>query len=130
MTTDSKSYKEHLYHLEKLHSETDARPYCPILRLRLARLYDLLEYSDLATGEAYNALLLVDEISDSYGEWHDDAVSEVRRTLQEQGGLSVDREVSGSDENEEEGEEELVQLAEGKISLLAYVTLITGSDIC
>jgi hypothetical protein len=90
------------------------------LRLRLARQYDVLEYPDLATAEAYNALLLVDEITDEYGEWHDRAVSQTLTTLEARGHL-VRLDQSEEDDDEDPETELLVELAEGDISLLAYV---------
>lgn len=49
-------------------------PYSITVRLQLARLYEGLGYADLATGEAYMAILLLDELSDESGEYHERVV--------------------------------------------------------
>jgi hypothetical protein len=49
-------------------------PYSILLRLDIARHYGTLGYPDLAAGEAYMALLLIDEICEESGEYHEEAV--------------------------------------------------------
>jgi len=49
-------------------------PYSISTRLALANHYIDLGYPDLAVGEAYLALLLIDEYEDEIGEWHDNVV--------------------------------------------------------
>ena len=96
------------------HSSSVTRPHftssLTVLRLRLALQYDLLDYPDLVVGEAYNALLLVDEVTDDCGEWHDEAVSALHETLCQKIGIEV-------------AEEELEGWASGWISRLAYDSL-------
>jgi hypothetical protein len=55
-------------------SPVEESPYSVDRRLHLARQYASLGYPDLAAGEAYMALLLIDEIRDEYGEYHEQAV--------------------------------------------------------
>jgi hypothetical protein len=43
-------------------------------RLGLAAAYEYLGYPDLAAGEAYKALLLIDEALDEDAEFHDEAI--------------------------------------------------------
>jgi len=49
-------------------------PYSISTRLALSNHYVELGYPDLAAGEAYLALLLIDECEDESGEWHHDAL--------------------------------------------------------
>jgi hypothetical protein len=49
-------------------------PYSILRRLDIARKYATLGYPDLAAGEAYMALLLIDEIREDGGEYHEEAV--------------------------------------------------------
>jgi len=56
-------------HLNKI----DQKPYNPEARLALSRCYQDAGFPDLAASEAYMALLLVDEIQDEYGEYHEQA---------------------------------------------------------
>ncbi|QDS71904.1 hypothetical protein FKW77_000312 [Venturia effusa] len=49
------------------------KPYSIEARLALARQYALLGYPDLSAGEAYMALLLIDEVRDECGEYHQEA---------------------------------------------------------
>ena len=78
--------------VEELHSIIQERPHCPLLRLQLASQYDFLDYPDLASAEAYNALLIGDEVSDEDGEWHDDAVENLHETLKREAGLDLEDE--------------------------------------
>jgi hypothetical protein len=70
------------------HSEVEAfrinsdrisrEPYHAGARVLLSKSYAALGYPDLAAGEAYMAILLVDEIRDSSGEYHEEAVIAAR----------------------------------------------------
>jgi hypothetical protein len=53
-------------------------PYHAGARILLSKRYSALGYPDLAAGEAYMAILLVDEIWDSNGEYHEEAIIAVR----------------------------------------------------
>ncbi|KAF2022131.1 hypothetical protein BU24DRAFT_363183 [Aaosphaeria arxii CBS 175.79] len=50
------------------------RPYSVVLRIQLAGAYKAAGYPDLAAGEAYKALLLIDEVVQD-GEFHEEAIS-------------------------------------------------------
>lgn len=65
--------------IEKAMSGTRHRPYNIEARLRMADAYQEQGYPDLALGEAYLGLLLIDEVRDESGEWHDDALEDMRR---------------------------------------------------
>jgi len=58
-------------------------PYSIIRRLELSREYAALGYPDLAAGEAYMALLLIDEVCEDGGEYHEEAFE---AAVQEHGG--------------------------------------------
>ncbi|KAI8937772.1 hypothetical protein NX059_005471 [Plenodomus lindquistii] len=55
-----------------LQQKTSTEPYSILHRLNLARSYRDLGYPDLAVGDAYKALLLVDEVVEE-GEYHEEA---------------------------------------------------------
>ncbi|KAJ4358898.1 hypothetical protein N0V95_002678 [Ascochyta clinopodiicola] len=59
--------------LVALQQQTPTQPYSIAHRLRLAKAYRSLGYPDLAVGDAYKALLLVDEVAEE-GEYHDEAL--------------------------------------------------------
>lgn len=56
-----------------LQQQTSDQPYSIVHRLNLAKAYRDLGYPDLAIGDAYKALLLVDEVAEE-GEYHDEAL--------------------------------------------------------
>ncbi|OCL04336.1 hypothetical protein AOQ84DRAFT_120174 [Glonium stellatum] len=56
-------------------------PYCIDLRIKLARSYQLLGYPDLAAGESYKALLLIDEVVDEAGEYHESALEAAKKLI-------------------------------------------------
>jgi hypothetical protein len=55
-----------------LREATSHRPYSITHRLNIAQAYKELGYPDLAAGDAYKALLLIDEVLEE-GEFHDEA---------------------------------------------------------
>ena len=67
-----------LRELEALRNLLPNNPYCIDLRIKLARSYQLLGYPDLAAGESYKALLLIDEVVDEAGEYHENALEAAR----------------------------------------------------
>lgn len=75
------SLSEHLSRLERLHGSLPAVPYSIPLRLQLARAYQALGYPDLAAGDAYRALLLIDEAVQD-GEYHDQAIEAARDDIE------------------------------------------------
>jgi hypothetical protein len=103
-------------------------PYRLMPRLELARLYEKLEYHDLAVGESYRAILLIDEILDETGEYHASAL-EAAMVEHRQNGLSTistqqsDADASGSGEIEEilEVEDTCSWVRKGHL-LTAYVS--------
>ncbi|KAF2651792.1 hypothetical protein K491DRAFT_82697 [Lophiostoma macrostomum CBS 122681] len=66
--------QERLAQLRELQQGLTSRPYSAILRLQLAKAYRELGYPDLAAGDAYKALLLLDELTEG-AEYHDEALS-------------------------------------------------------
>lgn len=60
-----------------LQSAISDHPYSIPARISLAQHYKELGYPDLAAGEAYVALLLIDELDDESGEWHGNVVEAV-----------------------------------------------------
>lgn len=73
--------------LIKLQKCTPDRPYSILHRIALAEAYNNLGYPDLAAGDAYKALLLVDEVTDE-GEYHDEALEAANGDYQNQTGSS------------------------------------------
>jgi hypothetical protein len=59
--------------LLELRQRTAEQPYSIVHRLKLAKAYQVLGYPDLAAGDAYKALILVDEVREE-GEYHEAAV--------------------------------------------------------
>jgi hypothetical protein len=69
------------------------RPYSLVVRLEISERYARLGYPDLAAGEAYMALLLIDEVRDESGEYHEEALQEMLRDAGEKwSGVVVDSE--------------------------------------
>ncbi|ENI09961.1 hypothetical protein COCC4DRAFT_158520 [Bipolaris maydis ATCC 48331] len=66
--------------LVALQHATPEQPYSIAHRLNLARAYKDLGYPDLAAGDAYRALILVDELVEE-GEYHDEALEAARTDL-------------------------------------------------
>lgn len=64
-----------------VHELLQDEPYSLILRLRLAQCYYALGYPDLAAGEAYKLLLLVDEVADQSGEYHGGALDAIKEYI-------------------------------------------------
>jgi hypothetical protein len=68
--------------LAKLQAGTLDKPYSITHRLALANAYRSLGYPDLASGDAYKALLLVDECSEQ-GEFHEEALEAATKDYHE-----------------------------------------------
>lgn len=60
--------------LVALQEATPERPYSISHRLELAKAYRKLGYPDLAAGDAYKTLLLIDEVVEEGLEYHEDAL--------------------------------------------------------
>ncbi|KAL8834206.1 MAG: hypothetical protein Q9170_003863 [Blastenia crenularia] len=56
-------------------------PYSCIVYLKRAECHEQLRYPDLAAGDVYRALLLIDEISDESGEYHEQALAAFEEDL-------------------------------------------------
>jgi hypothetical protein len=56
-----------------LHNQIRQHPYSIDRRIKLAALYDGSGYPDLAAGENYRTVLLIDEALEESGEYHEDA---------------------------------------------------------
>ena len=70
-----------LHELEILRNLLPNNPYCIDLRIKLAQSYQLLGYPDLAAGESYKALLLIDEVVDEAGEYHENALGAAKELI-------------------------------------------------
>ncbi|KAF2000250.1 hypothetical protein P154DRAFT_576266 [Amniculicola lignicola CBS 123094] len=134
LMVDSKASAEGLHtklnDLVKLQRCLPSQPYSIVLRLKLAKTYKNLGYPDLAIGDAYKALLLVDEIADE-GEYYDEALEAVEYNfaLAEAGTLSSfehGTEIAPKNTNNASGEEEerVVTWAKTHCSKIAHDLLI------
>ena len=73
--------QEKVAELKKLQQALSSRPYSTLLRLQLATAYKELGYPDLAVGDAYKALLLIDELNED-AEFHDEALTAAKADLE------------------------------------------------
>jgi hypothetical protein len=71
---------ELIEYIVALQEATPERPYSIQHRLNLAQAYKRLGYPDLALGDAYKALLLVDEVVEE-GEYHEEALEAAKCDL-------------------------------------------------
>ncbi|KAI4116745.1 MAG: hypothetical protein LQ345_002892 [Seirophora villosa] len=72
----------HLLELrDSLTSKLSDLPYSYVTYLKRAQCHEDLGYSDLAAGDAYRALLLIDEVSDDSGEYHEQALETLQEAL-------------------------------------------------
>ncbi|KAI4269875.1 MAG: hypothetical protein L6R35_006660, partial [Caloplaca aegaea] len=83
---------------DSLTSQLSETPYSYVIYLKRAQCHGDLGYPDLGAGDAYRALLLIDEISDDSGEYHEQAVE----TLQNH--LARGSSIKGNTERKYEGE--------------------------
>jgi hypothetical protein len=60
----------------------EENPYSITCRLDIAQKYGSLGYPDLAAGEAYMALLLIDEIREESGEYHEEAIETATQDME------------------------------------------------
>lgn len=84
------------------------RPYSIETRLSLAREYAVLGYPDLSAGEAYMALLLIDEVRDDSGEYHEEAFEAAQEDLR----ADSENQLDGSTELDEQ---QVVDWAQGRV---------------
>lgn len=88
MSLDTGGQREELSQLRNLQSRVPSDPYSILLRLQLAKAYKSLGYPDLAVGEAYKALLLIDEVVED-GEYHEDAIEAVKADIRSTENISA-----------------------------------------
>jgi hypothetical protein len=84
------------------------RPYSIETRLALARQYAALGYPDLSAGEAYMALLLIDEVRDDSGEYHEEAFEAAQEDIRADPQEKPDGDI-------ELGEQEVIDWAQGRV---------------
>ncbi|KAF2095536.1 hypothetical protein NA57DRAFT_67915 [Rhizodiscina lignyota] len=106
-----------------------SEPYNITLRLALADTYQTLRYPDLAAGEAYKALLLVDEVCDESGEYHELAFEAARQAIATQI-ESTGEELKRDGVTSETTDEEVSLWAEGPFSEASYTALIANLAAC
>jgi len=70
---ESSILRTRLAELRELQKSLSTQPYSVIVRLKLAHSYKFLGYPDLAAGDAYKALLLIDEVVEEL-EYHEVAM--------------------------------------------------------
>jgi hypothetical protein len=69
-----------LAELRELQNSLSTQPYSVIARLKLAHSYKFLGYPDLAVGDAYKALLLIDEVVEEL-EYHEVALDAAKADI-------------------------------------------------
>ena len=67
--------------LAQLRKKLSEEPHSPVVTLQLSQNFVDLGYPDLAAGYAYKALLLIDEIFEDSGEYHDQALEAARVSI-------------------------------------------------
>lgn len=84
----------------------------------MAKAYRGLGYPDLAIGDAYKALLLVDEVAEE-GEYHEEALEAANADYLMEGvaGLSID----GNDGSEVKEDDKIMIWAQQHLARTAYV---------
>ncbi|KAJ4383841.1 hypothetical protein N0V86_000684 [Didymella sp. IMI 355093] len=110
-----------------LQQQTLEQPYSIVHRLKLANAYRDLGYPDLAIGDAYKALLLVDEVAEE-GEYHDEALEAANADYlsEKVAGLNI----RAGDEAGSKEDGEVVSWAEKHLSRTAHDILIEALLAC
>ncbi|KAF2632847.1 hypothetical protein BU25DRAFT_84490 [Macroventuria anomochaeta] len=113
--------------LVALQQQTPEQPYSIAHRLKLAKAYRSLGYPDLAVGDAYKALLLVDEVAEE-GEYHDEALEAANADYLSEGvaGLTIN---SAADARSKE-EDNVLTWAQKHLSRTAHDVLIEALLAC
>ena len=75
--------------LFELRQRTTDQPYSIPHRLKLAKAYQNLGYPDLGAGDAYKALVLIDEVREE-GEYHEEAVEAAVNDFEDSSGYQHD----------------------------------------
>lgn len=101
-----------------MQQQTPEQPYSIVHRLRLAKAYRDLGYPDLAVGDAYKALLLVDEVAEE-GEYHEEAVEAANADYlsEKVAGLDIDAGNNAATEQDDK----VIFWAQNDLSRTAYV---------
>jgi hypothetical protein len=105
--------------LVTLQQTTLEEPYSILHRLKLAKAYKDLGYPDLAAGDAYKALILVDEVVDA-GEYYDEALEAARTDFisERMAALTANTETEGPSTQDDE----ITTCAQTRWSKSAYVS--------
>lgn len=108
-------------HLVRLQNATVDRPYSITHRLELAKAYKSLGYPDLAVGDAYKALLLIDELVDE-GEYHEESLeaAKVDYVTSKTASLAIEEQKNLASD----GNDSVLQWAQRECSKVAYVSEI------
>ena len=106
-----------------LQEQTPEQPYSIVHRIKLAQAYKELGYPDLAVGDAYKALLLIDEVAEE-GEYHEEALEAANADYLSEGiaNLNLDSAKSAQD-GENDG---VVTWTQEQLSRNAYVKAHRG----
>jgi hypothetical protein len=102
-----------------LQRATSERPYSIAHRLEIAEAYECLGYPDLAAGDAYKALLLIDEVAEE-GEYHEEATAAAIGDCNSQRLASLD--IQGQGGSNLETDESVLNWAKLDCSKKAYVS--------
>lgn len=109
--------------LVALQDATPEQPYSIVHRLNLAKAYKELGYPDLAAGDAYKALILVDELTEE-GEYHDETLDAARADLVPE--KMTDLSIGAGKEALSSEYEDVVNYARTRWSRTAYVSSFLG----
>ncbi|KAH6620484.1 hypothetical protein C7974DRAFT_235136 [Boeremia exigua] len=110
-----------------LQQQTPEQPYSIIHRTNLAAAYKSLGYPDLAIGDAYKALLLIDEVTEE-GEYHDEALEAANADYISEGAANLTIEPNNTAQSEEE--DKVVAWARFHLSRNAHDILIEALLAC
>lgn len=110
-----------------LQRQTPEQPYSIVHRLNLAKAYKSLGYPDLAIGDAYKALLLVDEVTEE-GEYHEEALEAANADFLSEGAANLS--IDPADAAQNEGVDKAVTWAQKHLSRTAYVREGRGQHRC
>ncbi|KAG9205142.1 hypothetical protein G6514_008719 [Epicoccum nigrum] len=108
-----------------LQQQTPEQPYSIVHRIKLAQAYKGLGYPDLAVGDAYKALLLVDEVAEE-GEYHDEAMEAATADYLSEGIANLN--LGSANTAQDEGEDGVVTWTQEQLSKNAYVRADNAFD--
>ncbi|KAJ4989802.1 Wd tetratricopeptide repeat domain-containing protein [Stagonosporopsis vannaccii] len=110
-----------------LQQRTPEQPYSIVHRLNLAMAYKSLGYPDLAIGDAYKALLLVDEVAEE-GEYHDEALEAANTDYLSERATKLSLSPAGIAPNE--GVDDMITWVQNCLSRTAHDLLIEALLAC